>query len=109
MKSMTPIPLKPYAPYRPSNGDEGCCFYEDWCENCARDATMNSGKNYDDCSPEEICEIIGATLRYKIDDPKYPQEWVYGATGPMCSAFVPVGELVPPRCKLTRDMFGDGK
>ena len=99
------LPLKDYRPYRPSNGTEGCLFYDDWCSRCARDKPMSEGKNFDDCGPDEVCQIVADTLAYSIDDPKYPKEWVYGAKGPMCSAFVPVGMLMPERCKHTADMF----
>lgn len=93
-------------PYRPSNGTEGICFYESWCFKCERDAHMNSGKDYDACEPHEICSIIGDTLAYKISDPEYPKEWIYGEDGcPMCTAFVPVGTKIVERCERTIDMF----
>lgn len=99
------VALKVYEPYRPGSGTEGCGFYEAWCSNCARDKPMSEGKNYDECSPDEVCSIIADTLAYSKDDPKYPKEWVYGENGPMCSAFVRAGHMPPERCKHTIDMF----
>ena len=99
------LPLKVYEAYRPSNGTEGHCFMEAWCGNCARDLFWSEGKDYDACAPEEICSIIGDTMAYDKDHPKYPKEWVYGENGPMCSAFVRHGHLPPERCKYTVDMF----
>lgn len=95
--------------YQPSNGTEGECFFEGWCCRCARDKAMSEGKDYDSCSDDEICEIIGATMRFNVEDPDYPKEWIYGADGqPMCSAFVPVGDKIVFRDPLTVDMFGKG-
>lgn len=93
--------------YRPSNGTEGDGFFSAWCMRCARDKTMSEGKNYDDCGPGEVCELIGNSMAFDVDDPKYPQEWRYGANGPECTAFVPVGQDIPrERCAHTIDMFG---
>lgn len=90
--------------YRPSSGTEGIGFYENWCFKCAKDAHMNSGKDWDSCGKDEICSIIGDTLAYGIDDPKYPREWVLSQSGrPMCLAFEPMGK--PYRCPRTVDMF----
>lgn len=96
--------VRPVRLYRPSNGTEGIGFYEDWCFKCAKDAHMNSGKDWDLCQPNEICSIIGDTLAYGIDDPKYPKEWIRDQRGrPRCLAFEPVGK--PYRCPRTIDMF----
>lgn len=97
------LPLKVYRPYRPGSGTEGACFQEKWCCNCARDKAMSEGKDFFECAPEEVCQIIADTYAYSVDDPKYPKEWVYGENGPMCSAFVEVGRRVPERCKYTID------
>lgn len=74
-------------PYRPSNGTEGECFMGQWCSNCERD-------KYQDCP------IVANTFVYRVDDPKYPKEWIYGDNGPECTAFVELGkpapELLPP-------------
>lgn len=92
-------------PYRPSNGTEGCGFYERFCFKCDRDAHMNSGKEWDKCEPHEICSIIGDTLAYDIKHPKYPKEWIYGEDGrPTCTAFIPVGTKAPERCEHTLEL-----
>lgn len=78
--------------YRPSSGTEGISFYARWCDRCARDAHMNSGKDWDACEPHEICKIIGDTLAYDVTDPKYPKAWVYKDGVPTCTEFV---EFVP--------------
>lgn len=93
--------------YRPSNGTEGFGFMESWCSRCARDKEWSEGKPYDDCSPEEVCSIIGDTMAFGIDHPNYPQAWQYNNLDePVCTAFVPAGaELASPRCPLTKDMF----
>lgn len=97
--------LKKYEPYRPSNGTDGHCFMEAWCSNCARDLPMSEGKDFDSCGPGETCDIIARSMAYSPGDAEYPQEWVYGENGPMCSAFVRSGHLPPERCKYTIDMF----
>ena len=80
------------------------CFYEKWCMECARDKHMSEGKDWDECEEDEICSIIGDTLAYSIDDPKYPKQWVYGQNGrPMCLAFEEKDK--PYRCSRTIDMF----
>lgn len=90
--------------YRPGSGTEGIGFYERWCFKCKRDAHMNSGKDWDQCEPHEICSIIGDTLAYEVDDPKYPKEWIYAQDGrPMCLAFESMDK--PDRCEHTVDMF----
>lgn len=90
--------------YQPSNGTEGESFICHWCGNCARSGAPNRP---DDAGHELMgCSITGMTMAFDVDDPEYPKEWVYGADGPMCTAFIPEGEPVPsPRCKQTADMF----
>jgi hypothetical protein len=97
--------------YQPSNGTEGECFFEGWCCRCARDKSMSEGKDYDSCSDDEICEIIGATMRHSPEDEEYPKEWIYGEDGqPKCTAFIPHGDRIVFRDPLTADMFGkDGQ
>lgn len=88
-------------PYLPSSGSEGEWFFGNWCQKCARDKAMSEGKNYDDCAPEETCQIIARSFVGQVD------EWVEDDNGPRCTAFVPVGTAVPePRCTQTADMFG---
>lgn len=84
--------------YRPSSGTEGCGFYENWCSNCAKDKPMSEGKDFDECGPDEVCEIIALTMAYDITDPKYPKAWTYDKDGdPCCTEFVEVGQdaLIP--------------
>ena len=68
--------------YRPSNGTEGAIFESRWCEKCVRDRAYRES---DGNKPG--CEILAMTGAYKVDEPGYPSEWVYGAEGPMCTAF----------------------
>ncbi len=92
--------------YRPSNGTEGMIFYEGWCMHCARDKPMSEGKDYDECSDDEICQIIARAGGFDIDDPNYPLEWRYGKDGmPCCTAFVQSGHPVPLRDDRTLDLF----
>jgi hypothetical protein len=92
--------------YRPSNGTEGECFISHWCGNCARDKAMSEGLNFDDCDDEQVCKIIGDTMHYNIDDPEYPREWNYDASGsPQCTAFIEVGKPIPFKDELTMDLF----
>lgn len=95
--------------YRPSNGTEGSCFHSKWCRNCARDSAMNEGLEVDECNDDQLCEILGDTFIYSIDDPEYPKEWRHcNETGyPICTAFVPIGEEIPKnfRDDKTIDMF----
>ncbi len=81
--------------YRPSNGTEGDGFIAAWCVRCERDRDKN-------------CDILGRTFVFDIDDAEYPREWVRGKTGPMCTAWIPLGDPVPPpRCRQTIDMFDE--
>lgn len=91
--------------FRPSNGTEGDIFFANWCHQCARDKAMSEGKDYDECTDDEMCKIIGATMCYDIEDAEYPTEWIYKDGTPTCTAFVKAGEAIPLRCELTVDMF----
>lgn len=87
--------IQPGAPYRPSNGTEGEIFFESWCTKCARDAHMNSGKDYDECEESEICPIIADAFRGQVKEWVWKGEpWADGSY-PMCTAFVPVGQPIP--------------
>ena len=94
--------------YRPSNGTEGMCFFEGWCERCARDKEMSEGKPFDECSDDEICSIIADSFAFDVTDERYPSEWIYDANGePCCTAFIPAGEAIPPPVDdKTLDLFG---
>lgn len=77
-------------PYRPSNGTSGYAFIDRWCGACQRDAAFQA-----DPEGADGCEIVAATFRYTVDDPRYPKEWVTinGRSG--CTAFVSKGRDVP--------------
>lgn len=93
--------------YRPSNGTEGEIFMGNWCCKCQRDKSMREGADFDECDDDERCDLIANTMCYDVEDDEYPKEWTYGNDGqPCCTAFVPVGEQIPPpRDELTIDMF----
>ena len=96
--------------YRPSNGTEGQIFFENWCYHCARDKAMREGQPFDECDDNELCEIIGKTFEFDIDEPGYPTEWRYGADGdPCCAAFIEAGSPVPVKDEHTIDMFADAE
>ncbi len=66
-------------PYRPSNGTEGEIFQEMFCYRCVHDEG-------------DGCEIVLLSWLYKIDEPKYPKEWVFDKEGcPTCIKFKPAG------------------
>ena len=88
-------PPKDGTPYRPSNGTEGCAFYEDWCCKCQHDKPMSEGKDFDCCSDGETCKIIADTLAYDVDEPEYPKEWTWQAGSPTCSKFLSVDDETP--------------
>lgn len=91
-------------PYRPSSGTEGVGFFVKWCDHCARDAAFRDGGP--DADPATGCQILAATFRYKVDDPRYPKEWIYDNDGsPCCTAFT-TGRIPAERCDKTIDMFG---
>jgi len=83
-------------PYRPSNGTEGSGFIDSWCGRCERDRHQD-------------CPVVAASFQHAVDSPDYPKEWIYDDGGsPLCTAFVPQGEKVPPpRCDRTLDLFGE--
>lgn len=87
--------------YIPSNGSAGDAFFTEFCTHCARDVSMNSGKDYDDCEPHEVCPIIAASFLGEA------HEWRrLDDGGVTCTAFIPLGNPVPtPRCDRTLDMF----
>ena len=65
---------------------------------------MSQGIDYDECTDDEICKILGGSYIKEV------KEWVIDHNGqPCCTAFVEVGQPIPePRCELTIDMF-EGK
>ena len=78
-------------PYRPSNGTAGMSFDDCWCSRCARDAAWRQDES------AEPCDILSRTFIYRIDDPKYPVEWVEDdvpwdqPSNPRCTAFTEIG------------------
>ena len=81
--------------YRPSNGTEGECFQSKWCNNCI----------HDDFKAEKFCSILGDTLAYDIDDPKYPKEWISDEKGPRCTNFAETLDAEKYHCPGTLDLF----
>jgi hypothetical protein len=95
---------QPVRLYRPSNGTEGISFFESWCARCKHDKAWNGEKPWDECGADDLCKLIGDSMAYDLDDPKYPREWVIAQNGhPMCLKFEDVGK--PYRCPRTPDMF----
>jgi hypothetical protein len=71
--------------YRPSNGTAGMAFDEQWCSRCERDRARREDPGADGCG------ILNATLVNDVNDPDYPSEWTYDASGaPRCTAFVKI-------------------
>lgn len=67
-----------HKPFRPSNSEEGFLFQSYFCDRCIHD-------NYPD---EPLCEIIGDSMAYKVEDEKYPKEWIHDGNGsPLCTKF----------------------
>ena len=98
---MIPIRL-----YQPSNATEGDWFFGRWCSKCARDKAMREGIPIEECDDNERCDIIPRTMLFNPDDEEYPQEWRYDGDRPVCTAFVPAGEPIPPpRCEKTLDLL----
>lgn len=96
--------FRPVYLYRPRSGTEGFAFMESWCGNCERDKEWSEGKPFDECGPDEVCQLIADSYAYDVADPNYPREWVVAAHGqPMCLAFKRKG--TPYRCLVTVDMF----
>lgn len=93
--------------YRPSNGTAGEAFISSWCGTCARDKALRDGCDIEECDDNERCDIVGRTMTYHIDNPEYPVEWRYDASGrPVCTAYIPAGLPIPaPHCAHTRELF----
>lgn len=53
--------------YQPSNGTEGMCFMENFCDQCI----------HDNVESKKYCEIVTLTMSLDIKDKDYPKEWVY--------------------------------
>lgn len=95
---------QPVRLYRPSNGTEGEAFMTMWCSRCKHDKAWNGEKPFDDCGDDDLCKLIANSMAFDLDEPGYPQQWVYDQCGaPTCLAFELAGK--PERCTLTVDMF----
>lgn len=76
--------------FRPSNGTGGDIFCAEFCDRCEKDRRQ-----------DRPCKILTRTLIYSVDEPEYPQEWIYGEDGsPLCTAFVLRGSV--PRKRGSR-------
>lgn len=71
-------------PYRPSNGTEGECFFNHYCDHCLHD----NGK-------DKLCDLIACSMAFDVDEPGYPKEWIYEAENdrfkgvhPVCTKYV---------------------
>lgn len=88
--------------YVPSNGTEGHSFIESWCTQCGRDKPCSEGKDFDDCTDDEVCEILAASFRGEA------VEWRRLEDGrKVCLAFIASDQPVTRRCERTADMFSD--
>lgn len=85
--------------YRPSNGTEGMIFQSQFCDRCKRDAEFQK-------TQVGGCGILARTLGYGIDDPEYPEEWIWNPDkclenglefgtefSPRCTAFEATAEM----------------
>jgi hypothetical protein len=82
--------MKPGELYIPSNSDDGHCFMESWCCQCARDKAMRDGANLEDCDDNEKCEIIANSFVGPVP------EWIYGPDGvPRCTAYIDADRPLP--------------
>lgn len=91
-----PLPGKQYIP---SNGSAGDGFISAFCSHCTRDKMCSEGKDFDECTDDELCEILCASFRGEA------AEWRQLDDGSVtCIAYTtaPVGT---PRCANTVDMF----
>ena len=93
--------------YQPSSASEGEWFFDSWCRLCARDKSMSEGIPIDECTDNERCEIIAASMAFSPGDDKYPNEWIDGEHGPCCTAFIRSGDAVQRPCEHTADMFSN--
>lgn len=71
-------------PYQPSNGTEGMCFTEKFCEQCIHEKFTHTQDDDD-----KKCDIFSRTMYLTPKDDDYPKEWIYGVDGkPTCTAWV---------------------
>ena len=75
-------------PYRPSNGTEGDIFTSNWCAICTKDLAANGTKIIDNCSDDELCDILGVSYIFDINEESYPAEWVEDENGARCTVYI---------------------
>ena len=68
--------------YRPSNGTEGMDFTERFCDQCVHEEKYQRTQE-----GEDACVILSNSMRYEIDDPDYPKEWIYQNGRAVCTKF----------------------
>lgn len=66
--------------YKPSNGTEGMVFTDQFCMQCTHCDPDPSG--------DKQCDILLRTLIYEVDEPEYPEEWIYKDGVPTCTAHI---------------------
>jgi hypothetical protein len=94
--------------YQPSNGTESADFFDYWCARCQHDKVMNGEKDFNQCNDNDLCWIVAAVLRLKVNDNDYPPEWSYGDDGkPCCTAFVMAGNAIPFPDEWSLDLFAE--
>jgi len=91
-------------PYIPRNGTEGLIFQERFCSCCERDKVMNGSASTEeaDKDPSVFCDILSRSYL----ESEIPEWRLYNNDSPFCTAFVPMGDLIPTqRCSRTLDLF----
>ena len=85
--------------YRPASGTEGVEFMDRFCCLCAKDAAYRDGRG-------DSCPIAAAAVSFRINEPEYPVEWTFDATGqPCCTAFEPLeAERPDPNAHLQTEL-----
>ncbi len=69
--------------YRPSNGTEGMIFTSHNCDICIFDDSISQ------YGEEKACTLLLNSMMYDINDPEYPQEWIYNEENyGICTKFI---------------------
>ena len=68
--------------YRPANGADSMAFMERFCWRCKHDQKYQITQ-----AAEDGCRILADTMAFDIDDPEYPDEWIYQDGNPVCTKF----------------------
>lgn len=74
--------MKDGKPYRPSNGTEGMGFVAQFCEQCIHEKFIHT-----QCHDDKKCDILSRSFIYGLDDPEYPEEWIWLDGAPTCTAY----------------------